>query len=165
MKNSRLHYSILNSTISVGIQLTNVLIKFVLQTVLIKELGATYVGINGLFTNVLTMLSFAELGIGPSIVYALYKPLAEDNNKEISALMHLFGKAYNIVGRLIAALGLMLLPFIHFFIKNGNDISHLKIYFFLFFRGELYKSIKREILSCEREKGRERLHYEFYFLM
>ena len=64
-------------------------------------------------------------------------------------------------------LGVILVSFFHFlffciFIKK---IIFFHNYFFLFFRGELYKSIKREILSCEREKGRERLHYEFFFLM
>lgn len=77
MEKSRLHYSILNSSVTVVIQVVNIFIKFLLQTVLIKELGATFVGINGLFTNILTMLSFAELGIGPAIVYSLYKPLAK----------------------------------------------------------------------------------------
>ena len=154
MEKSRLHYSILNSSVTVVIQVVNIFIKFLLQTVLIKELGATFVGINGLFTNILTMLSFAELGIGPAIVYSLYKPLAKKNEYEISALMKLFSKSYNFIGIIIGVIGTILLPIIPWFVKNGSDIANLRIYFFLFVLNSAlsyFFTYKRSLLIADQK--------------
>ena len=65
----------------------------------------------GLFSNILSMLSLAELGIGGAIGFALYKPLAEDNKEKITTLMQFYGKAYKIIGIVVAIFGLVMMPF------------------------------------------------------
>lgn len=55
--------------------------------VFVRCLSADYLGVNGLFTNILTMLSLTELGIGSAIGYALYKPLAENDEEKVASLV------------------------------------------------------------------------------
>ena len=72
--NSRTKNVSINTTVSLLCQVLNLVLNFVTRTIFIKILGADYLGVNGLFTNILTILSFAELGIGNAIVFNLYKP-------------------------------------------------------------------------------------------
>jgi O-antigen/teichoic acid export membrane protein len=91
--------------------------------VFVQCLAADYLGVNGLFTNILAMLSLAELGVGGAIVYALYKPLAENDEEKITSLMKLYATAYRTIGILISVVGLALMPFIDLIIKEQPNIS------------------------------------------
>lgn len=51
--------------------------SIITRTIFVYVLGAEYLGVSGLFSNVLGVLSFTELGIGSAIVFSLYKPIAE----------------------------------------------------------------------------------------
>ncbi|MBQ8526779.1 MAG: oligosaccharide flippase family protein [Clostridia bacterium] len=107
------------------------LIGFVTRTIFIYLLGKDYLGINGLFTNILSLLSFAEMGIGTAIIYALYKPLAEDNKREVAALMNFYKKAYSFIGIFITVAGLCLAPFLGVLIKDKPDIQYLELFYIL----------------------------------
>lgn len=76
-----------------------------------RTLAADYLGINGLFSNILTMLSLAELGIGTAIVYALYKPLATDDRPQIASLVQFYGRCYRVIGIVVGIVGFCLIPF------------------------------------------------------
>ena len=91
-KKSRLEYSIINSSISTIIFILTIGIQFISRTIFIRFLGIEYLGLNGLFTNILSMLSLAELGVGTSIIFSLYKPLQQEDTATIKALMHLYKK-------------------------------------------------------------------------
>ncbi len=69
------------------------------------------------------MLSLAELGIGGAIGYALYKPIAEKDNEKIASLMGFYGKAYRIIGCVVALLGLFMIPFLKVIIISPPNIS------------------------------------------
>jgi O-antigen/teichoic acid export membrane protein len=129
---NRTSKSIKNSTIAFLGQILILLFQFTTQTFFVHTLGAEYVGANGLFTNLLTLLSFADLGIGGAITYALYQPLAEKNEKIISAIMHLFKLTYHIIGLSILVLGFLFSFFISFFVNKNSYIPHLQIMFILF---------------------------------
>lgn len=120
---SRTEYSILNILTGIGGYFINTIIGFVCRMVFVKCLSADYLGVNGLFTNVLAMLSLAELGVGGAIVYALYKPLAQNDEEKIASLMKLYGKAYRMIGLLIFLIGIALLPFIDLIIREKPAIS------------------------------------------
>ena len=79
----RVKNSIKNIYISIFTQLVITLLGFISRRVFISSLGSEYLGVNGLLTNVLSMLSLVEGGIGTSIVYNLYKPLAEDDKPRV----------------------------------------------------------------------------------
>nr|OTO70151.1 hypothetical protein A5866_002371 [Enterococcus sp. 12C11_DIV0727] len=106
MKKSRMEYSVLNSSISTVIFVLKLLIQFITRTYFIRYLGVEYLGLNGLFSNILSLLSLAELGIGTSIIYSLYKPLAIEDKPQIKALMKLYEKAYNWIGLIVAVAGM-----------------------------------------------------------
>ena len=89
---SRTEYSILNILTGVGGYFLNTILGFVCRMVFVKCLAADYLGVNGLFASLLSMLSLAELGVGTAVVYALYKPLAENDEEKIASLVKLYGK-------------------------------------------------------------------------
>jgi O-antigen/teichoic acid export membrane protein len=95
-------------------------------------LSIEYLGLSGLFSNVLTMLSLAELGFGAAISYSLYKPLAFRETYKIQALMKLYRKAYRIIGTLVLLLGFAFTPFIHVLMKEVPDIPHLYLIYWLY---------------------------------
>lgn len=120
---SRTEYSILNILTGMGGYFLNTVLGFVCRMVFVQCLSADYLGVNGLFTNILSMLSLAELGVGSAIGYALYKPLAQNDEEKIASLMKLYGKAYRTIGLLIGLVGLALMPFLDLIIQEQPNIS------------------------------------------
>ena len=120
---TRTEYSVLNIISGLGGYILNTIIGFICRIVFTRCLSADYLGVNGLFTNILTMLSLAELGIGSAIVYALYKPIAEHDEEKIASLMKIYGVAYKIIGVIVAVIGLLLLPFLSIIIQEQPNIN------------------------------------------
>lgn len=107
------------------LQLVHILGQFISRTAVIRVLTIEYVGLSGLFSNVLTMLSLAELGIGEAIIFSMYGPIARDERENISAIMAFYRKVYIGVGIFIMAAGLALTPWIGYFIKDMPDIPEI----------------------------------------
>lgn len=150
---SRTTNSIRNSLIAFLAQILSILFSFITRTVFIKTLGASYLGVNGLFSNILSMLSFAELGIGTAIIYAMYKPLADGDEKKISALMNLYAKAYKCIGISTAVIGVCLVPFLDILIKDKPDIPNLTLIYLLFLGNSsisYFFSYKRSIIIASQ---------------
>jgi O-antigen/teichoic acid export membrane protein len=129
---TRTKNSIKNITVALAGQSVGIVVSFIARIFFIRVLGTEYLGISGLFTNILTMLSLVELGIGPAIIFSLYKPLAEDDKPKVQALMRLYKNAYTIIGILVAALGLSITPFLHVLIKEMPNVPDLNLIFILF---------------------------------
>lgn len=89
-----------------------------MRTAMIYLMGVQYLGLNSLFTSVLQVLNLAELGVGSAMVYSMYKPIAEDDNTTICALMKLYRTYYRVIGLVIAVIGCVLTPFIPYLIKS-----------------------------------------------
>lgn len=132
MRKGRFQSSVFNLTSGFFYRILIMLTAFVVRTVFIRCLNEDYLGINGLYSNILSMLSLAELGFGTAMVYSMYKPLAEKDSEKIAQLMHLYRKAYTIIGTAILVLGLCLIPFLDLLIKNKPDIEGLTLYYVLF---------------------------------
>jgi O-antigen/teichoic acid export membrane protein len=128
----RTKQSLKNISISVLSQVIIILLGFISRKVFIDNLGASYLGVNGLLTNVLSVLVLAESGIGITIVYNLYKPLADDNKEKIIALVQLYKKAYTILAIAVLPLSLAIYPFLGRMMKNGESIHNLSIVYFIF---------------------------------
>lgn len=105
---------------------------FIARKVFVVFLSVEYLGLSGLFTNVLTMLSLAELGFGAAISYSLYKPLAFGEKQKIQALMKLYRKAYLMIGTLVLLLGFGFTPFLHLLMKEVPPIPNLRGIYLLF---------------------------------
>ncbi len=122
-RKSRTEYSILNIMTGLGGYMINTIIGLVCRMVFTRTLVADYLGINGLFTNILTMLSLAELGIGSAIVFALYKPLAENDEDKIASLVKFYGNCYKVIGIVVAVIGVLLIPFLDILIPDQPNIK------------------------------------------
>jgi len=106
--------------------------RFALRRVFVLILGKEYLGINGLFTDVLSMLSLAELGFGVSILYSLYRPVAREDKETIKSLLRLYRRVCRAVGVFVLAAGLSLTPFLRFFVKEmPEDIPNLALIYIL----------------------------------
>ncbi len=126
----------LNSLKNIGFnifsQIIIILLGFITRRIFIDSLGTEYLGINAVLTNVLSMLSLVESGIGISIVYNLYHPLAIDDRPTIISLVQLYKKLYMIISIVVLGLSLLLYPFLGFILKSDIEMKLLSIYYFVF---------------------------------
>mgnify|MGYP007071183710 FL=1 len=128
----RVKNSIKNIYYSVLIQISMALLGFISRKVFINNLNIEYLGINGLLTNILSMLSLVEGGIGTSIVYNMYKPLAEDDKPAIIGLVQLYKKLYMIVAIIVFTISLCIYPFLGKIMKDSENVSYITIIYFIF---------------------------------
>jgi O-antigen/teichoic acid export membrane protein len=114
--------SIRNVSVMFLTQFITLVLAFASRTVFIKTLGTEYLGLNGLFLNVLNALSLAEMGIGTAISYALYKPIAENNTEQIKSILAFYRKCYFFIGIFIVAVSCLMLPFLPYLIKGEVSV-------------------------------------------
>lgn len=165
MAGSRTKKSILNSMTSIITQILLVVMNFVVKTIFIQQLGSVYLGVNGLFSNIITMLSLADLGIGVAIPYSLYKPLAEHNQRKINILMNFYAKIYNIIGAIVLLVGISLTPFLGFFMKTGTEIPNIQFIYLLFVihSASSYFFVYKRFLIESDQKGYITTRISFFF--
>lgn len=152
---SRLTNTIRNTVVGFVAQLVVILLNFINRTIFIYFLGVEYLGLSGLFSNILSMLSLAELGIGVAISFSLYKPLGENDIRKTKALMNFYQLAYRIIGVVILGMGLCLAPFLDFLIKDKPDIPHLTLIYVLFLVNTVvsyFFTYKRSLLSADQKE-------------
>ena len=124
---SRTKNSLLNLITGVGGQLLMSVLRFVSRTVFIQVLGASYLGIGGLFSNILTLLSLTELGLDTAINFRLYKPLSNNDETRVRILMKFYKQAYLVIGGTIFFLGLVMIPVLPYLIKDYDALISLDI--------------------------------------
>jgi len=152
---SRIESSVKNIKYSMLGQVLIILAGFVTRMVFVRTLGAQYLGLSGLFSNILSILSFAELGIGTAIVFSMYKPLADRDVPKLQALMKLYGKAYITIGTFILIAGASLTPFLSFFVKEMPNIPHIQIIYLMYVASSgvsYFFSYKRSFLIADQKK-------------
>ncbi len=115
---SRTDNTIKNIKYAIIMQIINIVIRFIVRTTFIYSLGVAYLGLGNVFNNILNVLSLAELGIGASIIYDMYKPIAENNTYLISQLLHFYRKIYTLIGILILSIGLIIMPFLPYLLTD-----------------------------------------------
>lgn len=133
MASSRTSNSIKNIKSGFIVQFVNKFMSFISRSVFIYCLNTEYLGVNGLFSNVLSILSFAELGIGSAIIYNMYKPVATNDIEKVKSLMKLYKKTYNLIGIIIFVLGLCLIPFMGYIVTDVPNIKENIIFIYLLF--------------------------------
>ena len=146
--------SIMNSIASLISSLFNAILGIISQALFLKILNVEFLGINGLFTNIIAMLSIAELGVGNAIIVNLYKPLHENNIEKIKSLMHFYRKAYNIIAIVIMLLGIMLIPFLKYFVGEVTVQINITIVYLLFListASSYLLTYKRSILYADQK--------------
>lgn len=108
-------------------KLINIFLPFLVRTIIIKNLGAQYLGLSSLFTSILQVLNLAELGFGAAVTYSMYKPIAEGNDKEVCGIVSYLKKIYKIIGSIILVVGIIICPLIPKLI-NGETPRDVNVY-------------------------------------
>lgn len=131
----------------------SILLPFVSRTILIYRFGVDYVGLGSLFTSLLNMLNFSELGIGSAIVYSMYEPIARGDNEKVCALLNLYKKCYRVIGLIVLVIGLAIVPFLDVLVAgdvpDGMSLEYLYLiylantvlgYFLFAYRSSLFSA-------------------------
>lgn len=148
MKSERKKSSFKNMITAVSSNVLTIIVGLVAQAVFIKILGSEYLGLNGLFSNVISMLGIVELGMGSAIIYNMYKPIAENDHEKIKSLMQFYKKSYRIITLIISIIGIMIIPFIKYIVDIESVTVGINVYlvYILF----LLETICSYILSYKR---------------
>ena len=131
MNEGRISKTIKNSEYAIISKLIETLLAFFLRTIFIRCLSTVYLGLNGVFTNILTVLSLMDLGLGSAIAFSLYRPLADGNRPKTVALMDLYRKFYRNIGIFIFVIGFCLTPFLELIITLPEEVSNIYIIYWL----------------------------------
>ncbi|QAS69333.1 transporter [Oenococcus sicerae] len=152
----------LNTFSGVLVVALNTVLQFLNRTFFIHFLGSTFLGYNGLFTNVLGTLSLAELGIGTAIIYSLYAPLQSRDEILIIRLMHLFKKIYQIIGISVLILGVAIFPFVNQQIQGQpTTMLEIRIVYFFFLLNSVsgyFFTYKRSLLDADQKNYKNQLN-------
>lgn len=128
----RLENSIKNMKYNIISQVIGLLVQFISRTIFIKILNSEYLGINGLFGNILALLSLADMGLGTVLIYSMYEPLAKNQQTKLKMLMNEYKKIYNVIALIILVLGMCIMPFLHILIKDMPNIPNIRFIFILY---------------------------------
>lgn len=129
---TRTEYSAKNTTVAVVSRFAAMFMGFLLRIVFTHTLSEDYVGVDGLFTDIINILSLTELGVGSAITYALYGPIQKKDIETQKALMKYFQRFYHMVAAIVLLVGLALIPFFDVLIKDRPDIEHLVLIYLIY---------------------------------
>ncbi len=147
--------SLRNVAVDTAGQVISLIVRFIGRKVFVLFLAEEYLGLNGLFSNILTVLSLAELGVGTAIVYSLYRPLSEGNIEKVKSLMRLFKRAYTCIGLFVLCVGAALTPFLSFFVKEMPRLPHIRLIYLMYVgdsAASYFFSYKRSLLMADQNR-------------
>ena len=144
-----------NASVSIVAQVFNMLLSFACRTIFVRLLATEYLGLSGLFANVLSVLSLSELGIGNAIIINLYKPMAQGDETTVCRYMNYYAKAYRTIGLVVLAFGLASTPFLQYIVNTEAEIPNLRLIYFLFVANSAisyFCAYKRTILTVDQKE-------------
>lgn len=127
----RVHRSVMNIKVGIVFYVLSLFLAFFSRKIFLDCLGAEFIGLTGMLMNIMSFLSVAELGIGTSIVYFLYKPLQEDNHQKINEVMSMLAYLYRCIGFTIGSCGIIVSLFFPWWF--GHLTTGLPLVYFAFY--------------------------------
>lgn len=146
--------SVRNAAVAVITNFITIIIGFIAQKIFSVTLGQEYLGLNGLFSNIISMLTIVELGVGSAIIYHLYEPISNKNYNKINALMNFYKKAYRVIASIIFVLGICIIPFLKAIVGEITIIQNIYYMYLLFLTDAIASYLltyKRSILYANQE--------------
>ncbi len=132
-REDRKNNAIKSSAFGAAANIIKIVLAFVYRTLFLAFLSKEYLGVNGLFSNILQILSLAELGVTTAITFRFYQPISDNDVRKVGMLMNYFKKVYLVIAAIIMGAGMAILPFVKFLIKDTSEIpSDINIYFIYF---------------------------------
>lgn len=169
MSQGRTDKSIKNIKYALIGQVANLVTSFIARAIFINILGDVFLGANGVFTNIISILSLAELGIGPALIFALYEPIVKDDKERIKQIMHLYKVSYIAIGLIIMVSGLLFSPFLGYFIKEdlpGTSVFLAFMMFVLTSAVSYFYSYKSSLLIADQKRYIVvKYQYGFYLII
>ena len=124
MADTRVKNSARNMMFGFVYQIVVLVLSFVSRSVFINTLGKEFLGMNAIFSDVLSLLSMADLGFGTAMAFSFYKPLAENDHEQIAKTINFYKKIYNVIALVVLGLGLACVPFLKYIINTDKDIPN-----------------------------------------
>ena len=156
MKQSRVKNSFYNVSALMIEYILKLILTFAIRTIFIKTLGTEFLGLEGLYTNILQIMNISELGIGSAVIFSLYKPLVNGDTEKINILMHTYKKCYFFIGIIIAVIGIVLMPFLPSIVNSTYDFGNIYLLFFLYMLQTLSTywvlAYKEALLTADQKK-------------
>lgn len=169
MKNDtkRIKKTKLNIISNVFIMVVRIVMLFLVRIIFIKTLGKTYLGLDSLFTNLLSVLSIADLGITSAVNFVLYKPLSENDTKKVSSIMTYYKKMYMYMGSILLIVGIILTFFLPFIVKENIENLYLIYFMYLFNTVSTYFiSYKESLIVADQNRYKLTvINFSFYMLL
>jgi O-antigen/teichoic acid export membrane protein len=150
---TRAEYSVRNTSAALVGQSVSILFGYVTRVVFTHTLSEGYVGVNGLFSDILSVLSLSELGISTAIIYALYRPIAEGDIKKQQSLMRMYQNCYHVVALVVLIAGLCVIPFLPVLIKDGDEVGHVTFIYLLYLSNSVLSYLyiyKRSLIEAHQ---------------
>lgn len=135
---SRAEYSAINAGVAMAAQMLTIVLGYVSRMVFTRALSQSYLGVNGLFADILGILALSELGIASAMSYALYRPVARNDIPKIQAVMKLYKWLYRGVAAFVGAAGLAMLPFLHWLAGDLSAVEHLELIYLLYLGNSVF---------------------------
>lgn len=167
MSETRTKNSFKNIIFNNTYQLLNIILNFVIRTIFIKSLGESYLGLNGLFTNILSILSLAEMGISTAMLYSMYKPIANSDEKKLAALIGYYKILYTRIALVVLAVGLVILPLLPYIVNLEEDIGNIQVYYLLYLLNSVvsYLLLYKSSIAIASQKEYLIKKYDIIFLL
>jgi O-antigen/teichoic acid export membrane protein len=131
-ESSRTLNSVKNVISNFSYQMLLLILGFVSRTIFLKVLSVEYLGIQGLFSDILNLLSMADLGFNTAMTFSLYKPLAENDKTTVSGLITFYQRVYKVIAITIFILGIIFIPFLKYIVNLETSLPHISLYYFLY---------------------------------
>ena len=145
----------INSIVAVSARMIQIILGFFVRKVFVQSLGASFLGYEAVFSNILQMLNLADLGIGVAITSFLFKPLSESDSRGIAALLNLYKKIYRIIGICIVFVGIVISVFLGLIVPDAEiGIWDLRILFYISLMSSAstyFLAYKRILLSADQK--------------
>lgn len=164
----RIELAVKNVKYAMASYTINYILKFVVRVIFIKTLSLEYLGINNVFIDIFLMLTFAELGIGPAMVYSLYLPLASKNIEQIKSIMHLFKITYRFIAGITFLIGIVFVPYLDYFFVKSNPVDNLFLLYFIFLINTSISylfSYKRSLIIADQKQYVDTLYHSIFQIL
>lgn len=152
---NRVSKSVMNIKVGMFFYILSLFLAFFSRRVFLDCLGAEFMGLTGMLMNIMSYLSIAELGIGTSIVYFLYKPLQEDDHAKINEVMSMLGFLYRCIGLIIGGGGILVSLFFPWWFGHlgmGLPLVYCAFYSFLLSSVVWYLFNYRQLLVTAHQR-------------
>lgn len=153
---SRLSKSLVNVATGAVLQILTLVLSFVVRIVFVRQIGYDYLGVSSLFTNILTVLSVADLGFGTSISISLYSALKKADKDHIAGIISYYKKVYLTLGSIIFIAGCAICPFVGHIVNTTSPVPFLELYFFIFLVNLVstyFVSYRHAIIKADQKNG------------